>query len=167
MNKFLVLARPAKPLPEGANIQKAVDHLDSLREKMNAEVYTLVEDDGYGFAILIDVKTHDELMAELFKNPLGRWVPIRSIPWGPWKGSERPWRPSVRIQSVLSRPGEPEEDVKCRNTWSSTSRPHRFPRTPTSRVSGVLFLAGSKGKGENFSYRRYEGIRLRLRGVLP
>ena len=73
MNKFLVRARPAKPLPEGVNIQGCIEHLEELKEKRNAEIHTLVEDDGYGFAILIDVESHDDLMAELFKNPLGRW----------------------------------------------------------------------------------------------
>lgn len=101
MNKFLVLARPAKPLPEGANIQKAVDHLDSLREKMNAEVYTLVEDDGYGFAILIDVKTHDELMAELFKNPLGRWGTYQVYPLGTLEG-EREAMEAIGFEFNLS-----------------------------------------------------------------
>ncbi len=101
MNKFLVLARPAKPLPEGANIQKAIDHLDSLREKMNAEVYTLVEDDGCGFAILIDVKTHDELMAELFKNPLGRWGTYRVYPLGTLEG-EREAMEAIGFEFNLS-----------------------------------------------------------------
>jgi hypothetical protein len=53
---------------------------------MNAEVYTLVEDDGFGFAILIDVSTHDDLMAELFKNPLGRWGSYQVYPLGTLEG---------------------------------------------------------------------------------
>ncbi len=89
MNKFLVIARPAKPLPEGVNVRGCIEHLEELKEKRGAEVFTLVEDDGYGFAILIDVETHDELMAELFKNPLGRWGTYQVHPLGTLEGEIR------------------------------------------------------------------------------
>jgi len=89
MAKFLVLARPAKPLPEGVNVKGAVDHLKALTETGRAEVYTLVEDDGYGFAILIDVDDHDELMAILFQNPLGRWGEFQVLPLGTLEGERR------------------------------------------------------------------------------
>ena len=89
MNKFLVLARPAKPLPEGANVQGCIRHLEQLREERGAEVFTLVEDDGYGFAVLIDVESHDELMAELFKNPLGNWGNYQVFPLGTLEGERR------------------------------------------------------------------------------
>jgi muconolactone delta-isomerase len=89
MAKFLVLARPAKPLPEGANIKRAVEHLQRLQESGRAEVYTLIEDDGYGFAFLIDVGDHDELMAILFENPLGRWGEFQVMPLGALEGERR------------------------------------------------------------------------------
>jgi len=89
MAKFLVLARPAKPLPEGANLKRAVDHLQTLRDSGRAEIYTLIEDDGYGFAILIDVADHDELMGILFENPLGRWGEYQVLPLGTLEGERR------------------------------------------------------------------------------
>ena len=89
MNKFLVVARPAKPLPEGVNVQGCIQHLEELRKKRGAEVFTLVEDDGYGFVILIDVENHDELMAELFKNPLGRWGTYQVFALGTLEGELR------------------------------------------------------------------------------
>jgi hypothetical protein len=89
MAKFLVLARPAKPLPEGANVKRAIDHLQTLKEGGRAEVYTLIEDDGYGFAILIDVGDHDELMGILFENPLGRWGEFQVLPLGTLEGERR------------------------------------------------------------------------------
>jgi hypothetical protein len=89
MAKFLVLARPAKPLPEGANIERALDHLQALRDSGRAEIYTLIEDDGYGFAILIDVADHDELMGILFENPFGRWGEYQVLPLGTLEGERR------------------------------------------------------------------------------
>lgn len=73
MAKYLILARPVKPLPEGSNIKKSYELWKKLRDDGVAEVYTLVEDDGYGFMVLIDQDDPDQLMKILFKNPLGRW----------------------------------------------------------------------------------------------
>lgn len=89
MAKFLVLARPAKPLPENANVNGAIEHLHKLKESGRAEVYTLVEDDGYGFVILVDVSDHDELMEILFRNPLGRWGEYQVFPLGTIEGERR------------------------------------------------------------------------------
>ncbi|MGH6681460.1 MAG: hypothetical protein ACREDL_21585 [Bradyrhizobium sp.] len=89
MAKFLVLARPSKPLPEGANVKRAVEHLQKLKDSGRAEIHTLVEDDGYGFAILIDVNDHDELMGILFENPLGRWGEYQVMALGTLDGERR------------------------------------------------------------------------------
>ena len=89
MAKFLVLARPAKPLPEGVNVKRAVGHLQALKDAGRAEVYTLIEDDGYGFAILIDVDDHDELMGILFESPIGRWGEFQVMPLGTLDGERR------------------------------------------------------------------------------
>lgn len=70
---FLVLARPAKPLPEGVNVEGAADQWRELEEEGRADAYRIVEDDGYGFAVFLDVDDHDELIDILFKNPIGRW----------------------------------------------------------------------------------------------
>ena len=83
MAKFLVLARPVKPLPAGANLKGVIEHLTRLQERKQAEIHTIVEDDGYGFAIVIDVDSHDELMAILFENPLFRGLePLGHLPAG-------------------------------------------------------------------------------------
>ena len=89
MAKFLVLARPTKPLPEGANVRGAVEEFRKLKDSGRAEVYTLVEDDGYGFAVLVDVADHDELMEILFRNPLGRWGEYQVFPLGTLEGERR------------------------------------------------------------------------------
>ena len=70
MAKFLVLARPRKPMPEKANVEGARAQWRELRDIGKAEVYEIIEDNGAGFAVFLDVDNHDELMAILFKNPL-------------------------------------------------------------------------------------------------
>ena len=92
MGKFLVLARPVKPLPQGANLEGVIDHLAGLQKSGQAEVFTIVEDDGYGFAILIDVTSHDELMAILFENPLGRWGEYQVMALGTMEGETQAMR---------------------------------------------------------------------------
>jgi hypothetical protein len=92
MAKFLVLARPVKPLPQGTNLKGVIDHLVGLRERGQAEVFTIVEDDGYGFAILVDVTSHDELMAILFENPLGRWGEYQVMALGTMEGETQAMR---------------------------------------------------------------------------
>ncbi len=92
MAKFLVLARPVKPLPEGANLKGVIAHLETLQERKQAEVHTIVEDDGYGFAILLDVESHDELMAILFENPLGRWGEYQVMALGTMDGEYQAMR---------------------------------------------------------------------------
>ncbi|MBI2207170.1 MAG: hypothetical protein HYU41_25320 [Candidatus Rokubacteria bacterium] len=92
MAKFLVLARPVKPLPQGANLKGVIDHLVTLQEGGRAEIFTIVEDDGYGFAILVDVTSHDELMAILFENPLGRWGEYQVMALGTMEGETEAMR---------------------------------------------------------------------------
>lgn len=92
MAKFLVLARPVKPLPAGANLKGVVEHLTLLQERNQAEIHTIVEDDGYGFAILLDVDSHDELMAILFENPLGRWGEYQVMALGTIEGEYQAMR---------------------------------------------------------------------------
>lgn len=92
MAKFLVLARPVKPLPQGANLEGVIDHLVALQKSGQAEVFTIVEDDGYGFAILVDVSSHDELMAILFENPLGRWGEYQVMALGTMEGETQAMR---------------------------------------------------------------------------
>ena len=51
-----------------------------------AYVYEIIEDNGAGFAVFLDVDNHDELMAILFKNPLGNWGEYQVLPLGTLEG---------------------------------------------------------------------------------
>lgn len=86
MAKFLVLARPRKPMPERANVEGARAQWRELRDMGKAEVYEIIEDNGAGFAVFLDVDNHDELMAILFKNPLGNWGEYQVLPLGTLEG---------------------------------------------------------------------------------
>ena len=86
MAKFLILARPKKPIPEKANVEGARAQWRALRDEGKAEVYEIVEDNGAGFAIFLDVDDHDELMAILFRNPLGSWGEYQVYPLGTLEG---------------------------------------------------------------------------------
>ena len=89
MAKVLVLARPRKPLPQKANIDGARAQWRALRDEGRAEVYEIVEDNGAGFAVFIDVEDHDELMAVLFRNPGGSWGSYEVYPLGTLEGETR------------------------------------------------------------------------------
>ena len=86
MAKFLILARPRKPMPEKANVEGARAQWRELRNGGKAEVYEIIEDNGAGFAVFLDVDDHDELMAILFKNPLGNWGEYQVLPLGTLEG---------------------------------------------------------------------------------
>ena len=86
MAKFLILARPRKPMPEKANVEGARAQWRELRDIGKAEVYEIIEDNGAGFAVFLDVDDHDELMAILFKNPLGNWGEYQVLPLGTLEG---------------------------------------------------------------------------------
>ena len=86
MAKFLILARPRKPMPEKANVEGARAQWRELRDVGKAEVYEIIEDNGAGFAVFLDVDDHDELMAILFKNPLGNWGEYQILPLGTLEG---------------------------------------------------------------------------------
>ena len=86
MAMFLVLARPRKPMPERANVEGARAQWRELRDIGKAEVYEIIEDNGAGFAVFLDVDNHDELMAILFKNPLGNWGEYQVLPLGTLEG---------------------------------------------------------------------------------
>ena len=86
MAKFLILARPRKPMPEKANVEGARAQWRELRDVGKAEVYEIIEDNGAGFAVFLDVDDHAELMAILFKNPLGNWGEYQVLPLGTLEG---------------------------------------------------------------------------------
>ncbi len=86
MTKFLILARPIKPIPEKANVAGSRAQWLALRDEKGAEVYEIIEDNGAGFAIIVDVEDHDEFMGILFRNPLGSWGEYQVFPLGTLKG---------------------------------------------------------------------------------
>ena len=98
MAKFLVLARPRKPLPQKANLDGARAQWRALRDEGRAEVYEIVEDNGAGFAVFVDVEDHDELMTLLFRNPGGSWGSYEVYPRGTLEGETRAMREAGIIQ---------------------------------------------------------------------
>jgi len=86
MAKFLILARPNKPIHEKANTRGAADQWRALRKQGKAEVYEIIEDNGAGFAVFVDVADHDELMMILFKNPGGNWGSFQVFALGTLEG---------------------------------------------------------------------------------
>ena len=92
MAKFLVLARPRKPLPQKANVEGARAQWRALRDEGRAEVYEIIEDNGAGFAVFLDVEDHDELMTLLFRNPGGSWGSYEVYPLGTLEGETRAMR---------------------------------------------------------------------------
>ena len=92
MAKFLVLARPKKPIPEKANVEGARTQWRKLRDEGKAEVYEIIEDNGAGFAVFLDVDDHDDLMTILFRNPLGSWGEYQVYPLGTLEGETRAMR---------------------------------------------------------------------------
>lgn len=69
MARFLVMTHPKEPLSDSGyrRLPKRVAYWAGLR-KRGAEVYALVGRKGY--AILLDVDSHDELIDILHKNPM-------------------------------------------------------------------------------------------------
>lgn len=92
MAKFLILARPKKPIPEKANVEGARTQWRKLRDEGKAEVYEIIEDNGAGFAVFLDVDDHDDLMTILFRNPLGSWGEYQVLPLGTLEGETRAMR---------------------------------------------------------------------------
>lgn len=89
MWNFLVLARPTKPIHEKANVDGARERWRALRDAGKADVYEIVEDNGCGWAVFLEVESHDELMAILFANPIGRWGEYEVLPLGTLDGEAR------------------------------------------------------------------------------
>lgn len=80
-NRFLVLARPAKPIPPELDYEGTDRMLAGIREKHGAQVYRLVED-VVGYAMLISVENNDMLRAVLEPLPITTYVNYEIIPLG-------------------------------------------------------------------------------------
>jgi hypothetical protein len=79
--RFLILARPAKPIPPDLDYAGTDRMLIELRDKHGAQVYRLVED-VVGYAILVNVRDHDMLRELLEPLPITTYVNYQIIPLG-------------------------------------------------------------------------------------
>ncbi len=79
--RFLILARPAKPLPPDLDYAGTDAMLERLREEHGAMVHRLVEDIA-GYAILIDVESNDQIRALLEPLPITTYVNYEISPLG-------------------------------------------------------------------------------------
>ena len=106
MQRFLVMARPLKPLPQKANIEGSRRHFMSLRETHGAAVYPLVQDEGVGMAIIVNVASHDELISLLNPNPMGSWGNFEVYPLATIEGERQSMIDSDIIRdTTASDPG--------------------------------------------------------------
>jgi muconolactone delta-isomerase len=80
-NRFLILARPAKPLPPDLDYEGTDRLLAKMREEHGAQVYRLVED-VVGYAILVSVTDNDMLRQLLEPLPITTYVNYDIIPLG-------------------------------------------------------------------------------------
>lgn len=79
--RFLILARPAKPIPPDLDYDGTDRLLVEMREKHGAQVYRLVED-VVGYAILVSVEDNDMLRELLEPLPIATYVNFQIIPLG-------------------------------------------------------------------------------------
>jgi len=74
--RFLVLVRPAKPIPVNADFKGTDEYMQSLRDEYGAQVHGLVEDQ-VGYVIVVSVARHDELRRILDAIPLSKKRQVR------------------------------------------------------------------------------------------
>lgn len=85
MARFLILTHPKEPLPDSGYKRLAgrVDYWARLRER-GAEVYSVVGRKGY--AVFVDVDSHDELIDILHRNPMVQDEETEVFPLGTVEG---------------------------------------------------------------------------------
>jgi muconolactone delta-isomerase len=88
MNRFMILARLAKPVPPTVDFAGTDKLLAKMREQHGAQVYRLVEDVG-GYAILVNVRDHDQLRELLEPLPITTFVNYQIIPLGTLEGHKK------------------------------------------------------------------------------
>ena len=86
--RFLILARPAKPLPPDLDYQGTDLMLERIRDKYGAIVHRLVEDVA-GYSILINVENHDQIREVLEPLPITTFVNYQIFPLGTLSGHRR------------------------------------------------------------------------------
>ena len=86
--RFLILARPAKPLPPDLDYEGTDRMLERLRDEHGALVHRLVEDVA-GYAILLDVESNDQLRELLEPLPITEYVNYEISPLGSMDGHKK------------------------------------------------------------------------------
>ena len=86
--RFLILARPAKPLPPDLDYEGTERMLEQMRDKYGAIVHRLVEDVA-GYAILINVESNDQIREVLEPLPITTFVNYQIFPLGTLAGHRR------------------------------------------------------------------------------
>ncbi len=86
--RFLIMARLAKPVPPTVDFVGTDKLLAKMREEHGAQVYRLVEDVG-GYAILVSVTDHDQLRALLEPLPITTFVNYQILPLGTLEGHKK------------------------------------------------------------------------------
>ncbi len=86
--RFLILARPAKPLPPDLDYAGTDAMLERIAAEHGAMVHRLVEDIA-GYAILVDVASNDQIRTLLEPLPITTFVNYEILPLGSMGGHER------------------------------------------------------------------------------
>jgi hypothetical protein len=86
--RFLILARPAKPLPPTLDYAGTDRMLAGIAEKYGAIIHRLVEDVA-GYAILINVESNDQIREILEPLPITLFVNYQIFPLGTLTGHRK------------------------------------------------------------------------------
>lgn len=88
--RFLVLVRPAKPIPPDADFQETDQYMAWLRSEHGAQVHRLVEDQ-VGYVFVINAESHNDVRMLLDAIPLNkkRQVRIQVAPAFTLEGEKR------------------------------------------------------------------------------
>jgi muconolactone delta-isomerase len=86
--RFMILARPAKPLPPDLDYALTDRMLAQMAKEHGALVHRLVEDIA-GYAILIDVESNDQIRTLLEPLPITTYVNYEILPLGTMGGHDQ------------------------------------------------------------------------------
>jgi muconolactone delta-isomerase len=86
--RFLILARPAKPLPPTLDYEGTEKMLDDIKVRHGAIVHRIVADVA-GYAIFINVENHDQLREILEPLPITTFVNYEILPLGTLSGHRK------------------------------------------------------------------------------
>ncbi len=86
--RFLILARPAKPLPPTLDYEGTDRMLADIQKRYGAIVHRLVADVA-GYAILVNVESNDQLREILEPLPITTYVNYEILPLGTLAGHQK------------------------------------------------------------------------------